>query len=484
MGRAAQHLGTSTRGARVIALAVIALAACSEAPAVDGDAGVDAAIEPPDSSTAVPDAGDPEGDSGGEAPDGGIDGDGDGIQRADDCDDADPDVGSTATRACTSSCGAGLERCTDGAWGACDAPTECACTTIGMTRTVPCGRCGLASQTCQTDLTWSVPTECLGESECFEGDIEREMEMCGERARICDATCHWREWTEVAPPGECEAGVVMRTTDGCGAGLTRELSCSAACAWAESRPCEAVCTRPALASRSGADPVCIPAGPFVLGSDEPASTVGSRGRPERRVILSEYYIDRYPVTRARYEMCLADGACPAATGAYVAYYEMHPSDSFPGSVPPNAGEAFCLWDGGTLVTEFQWEKAARGVYPDRRLHSWGADGPDPCRTHPAPACPDGYFPITASQFPDAVSPYGVRLMGSLLERTSTPFSTTTDTHDWIADDTVDPLPPTTSALRVVRGLVWFNEFYQPFPGSSVRREGANFPTRAGFRCAY
>lgn len=482
MGRAARRLGTSTRGAHVFAFAAIALAACSEAPAVDDDAGVDAAIQPPDSSTDVPDAGDSEGDSGGEALDGGIDGDGDGILRSVDCDDADPDVGSTATRACTSSCGAGLERCADGAWGACDAPTACDCTTIGMTRTVPCGRCGLASQTCQTDLTWSVPTECLGESECFDGDIERQMEMCGERARICDATCHWREWTEVVPPGECEAGAVRATGEGCDPFLTREETCSAECVWQETRACAAVCTRAPMPSASGADPVCIPAGPFVLGMDEPPFAAWSYD-PERRITLSEFYIDRYPVTKARYETCRAAGACPDADAARRAEYDALPLDTYPSWLPIAAGEAFCSWDGGSLVTEFQWEKAARGPHPDRRPHSWGLEPADPCDVHAAPGCLTPQFSITAAQWPGAVSPFGVRMLGSLAERTSTPYSSANDDHDWLSDDVVDPTPTAASA-RVVRGTAWCGAACSSHPHSALMRSTTSSASRIGFRCAY
>src|SRR5690606_37644458 len=113
------------------------------------------------------------------------------------------------TRTCASRCDTGIQRCTDGVWHECNATTECGCAVPGASRTIPCGRCGLASQTCGADGFWSEPTECLDEAECFDGEVERDTSRCGERARICDATCHWRDWTETAPPGACEPGETM-----------------------------------------------------------------------------------------------------------------------------------------------------------------------------------------------------------------------------------------------------------------------------------
>lgn len=475
----------------LVIAACVVLAACGETPDDTDDAGapgddaqVDAQVEL-DASTPMDDAGGHPPDTGAPDPDGGVpDGDGDGVPTSVDCDDADPAVGSTATRSCSSACGVGLERCTDGAWGACDAPTECACDTPGAMRSVPCGRCGIASQRCQDDHTWSMPSTCFGEAECFDGEIERSVVRCGESARICDATCHWRPWMEITPPGECEAGATMWTLEGCPESQTRELTCSATCAWAETTACATRCTRPPASSRTGADPICIPAGPFYLGTND--APTDPEVRPERRVVLSDFYIDRFPVTKARYEMCRAAGACPGPDAAFASLYDAAPADAAPIYIPLYAAEMFCAWDGGTLQTEFQYEKAARGPSPDRRLHAWGTDPADLCTVHPATACPATVFPLTEASFPAAVSPYGLRLIGSLMEWTRTPASTASGGHAWIPDGAMDPEPSSTAATRIVRGWHWYSSGrVVPSNFSALERNvrGAPHPN-ASFRCVY
>lgn len=404
-----------------------------------------------------------------EAPDAVADGDSDGVPVTLDCDDTDDGVGRTAGRDCASACAAGVERCTDGEWTVCDAPTDCECETPGETRSVECGRCGIGSQTCGDDGRWSVPTECFDEGECADGEIEIDTSRCGERRRICDSSCAWRDWVEITAPGECEPGETVESTTDCGSsGSTRVDTCTAACAWERGTECALRCSRAARPSLSGADPVCIPDGPFVLGDES-----FSASSPSRLVNLSEYYIDRYPVTKARYEMCRAAGACPAPPGTE--YDALDPA-AHAAWLPADADTAFCAWDGGTVVTEFQWEKAARGPHPSMIRHSWGANPFDRCLVHPAPACPSLSFPIAPTTFVRAVSPYGVRMLGSLHERTS---SSWTSDHSWISHGAWDPVS-TEPGARVTRGFNWQGTYTTEY-SATARDIGWS---RAGFRCAY
>ncbi len=407
------------------------------------------------------------------------DGDGDGVPAARDCDDTDAAVGTDATRACTSSCAAGTESCTEGAWTVCSASTDCACSEPGAMRTVDCGRCGIASQRCGADGTWELPSECFSEGECFAGEIERDTTLCGSRARICDASCAWLGWEVTTPPGECEAGTEERTTEGCEGGRTVLRRCSTECRWETEGACEVVCSRLPHASRSGADPVCIPAGPFVLGAE-----VTTRAIPVQVVSLSEFYVDRVPVTKARYEMCRRDGACPDPSD--LALYDATADGDFAtGLVWPSA-VAFCAWDGGALINEYQWEKAARGAAPDTRLRPWG-DAVGDCAHHPWTGCNLGVFPVDS--FPASVSPFGVRLLGSLLEWTASVF---TLSHDGVSDTDPTGMPVPDGGRVTLRGHDWIDNlgrvqswetevavhrYYQTSTTTYVANEN-------GFRCVY
>lgn len=454
---------------RLVTLATLAAAAgCSGSnlPGADGSTDVDSGID-----GGVVDAADafsPERDSG-------TDEDGDGIATAIDCDDRDVDVGRNATRDCASTCAAGLERCTDGSWAACDAPTDCACDAPGDTRTVDCGMCGIGSQTCGADGRWSVPSACFDEGECAAGAIERDIARCGDRQRICDDTCAWRAWSELVPPRECEPGDETVDPAGCPAGQVRTLTCSAACTFEETTACEARCLRAPRSSRTGADPVCIPAGEFVLGRPG-----GSSYSPERIVYISEFYIDRNPVTKARYDMCIAAGVCPISLGG--AGYDAIPADSYASYVREGA-PAFCRWDGGVLVDDLQWEKAARGPSPDRRLHSWGTEV-DNCTFHPRRiTCATRFFAV-ATSFPAAVSPYGVHLMGSVPEITSTDWRSG---WTWLPSGSDPAIPDDYDANLTARGANWLDAS-EPAPGdprleSAIARASSTLSYSA-FRCAY
>jgi len=115
---------------------------------------------------------------------------------------------------------------------------------------------------------------------------------------------------------------------------------------------------------TGADPVCISAGAFVLGT-----THLSNATPVTTVTLSEFFIDRQPVTADRYRECVLDGGC--ADWPVPVEASMLSDDAVAVGLSHGAAAAFCVWDGGSLPTEYQWEKAARGAVPDTRTHPLG-----------------------------------------------------------------------------------------------------------------
>ncbi|MEO2054160.1 MAG: SUMF1/EgtB/PvdO family nonheme iron enzyme [Nitrospira sp.] len=128
--------------------------------------------------------------------------------------------------------------------------------------------------------------------------------------------------------------------------------------------------------------VAIPAGEFIMGTDEvdESNFAAEQGivkpwfvdeGPSHKIFLPLYYIDQHEVTNAEYaEYVLAEKVDPPP------YWEKgrYPQggDHFP-VVMVSWGEAqdYCRSKEGHLPSEAEWEKAARGV--DGRPYPWGTE---------------------------------------------------------------------------------------------------------------
>lgn len=171
-------------------------------------------------------------------------------------------------------------------------------------------------------------------------------------------------------------------------------------------------------SRIGGQPgpmVHIPAGDFLMGSDERLSDEG----PQHKVFLADYYIDQYEVTNLQYERFID------ATGRRSP--EHFRNRTFPPGkvdhpvtfVSWHDGRDYCEWAGKRLPTEQEWEKAARG--PDGRVFPWGDEfdigrGNTPVRWAQLRQRGDT-TPVGA--FPSGASPYGIHDMsGNVWEWTA------------------------------------------------------------------
>jgi hypothetical protein len=164
----------------------------------------------------------------------GVDTDGDGIDVGVDCDDFDAAVGRAAERTCSGECGSGVERCTDGVWAACDAPTSCDCEAGAPPRMVSCAMCGQQRQIC-VGGRWLDDGACMAGS-CAPGTIEMGAACgnCGVQARECQPDCTWGAWM-CSEEGECAAGTVEPETQACGlcgsGTQTRMRTCGTDCRW-------------------------------------------------------------------------------------------------------------------------------------------------------------------------------------------------------------------------------------------------------------
>ena len=223
-----------------------------------------------------------------------------------------------------------------------------------------------------------------------------------------------------------------------------------------------------ISDEKGAEMILIPAGPFVMGSNDNQAAA----KPAHTVTLGDYYIDKYEVTNEQFLACVEAGVCSGGSRRlYNSTWVGHPVMD----VTWFQAQQFCEWRGGSLPTEAQWEKAARGT--DERIFPWGND-PVTCERARYGAC--GWFTVPVGQHPTGVSPFGVHDMaGNVWEWTK----------DWYKSDyfTVSPAenptgPETDTGYKSTRGGAWF---YQAGLMTSIWRNHAP-PTAAysylGFRC--
>jgi formylglycine-generating enzyme required for sulfatase activity len=145
--------------------------------------------------------------------------------------------------------------------------------------------------------------------------------------------------------------------------------------------------------------ICIPAGPFWIGSLLNDRDAHDNEQPRRELNLPAYEIGRYPVTNAQYACFLAgnpDYPVPYLNEERARPYNWYSeARSYPEGkadhpvvlVSWEDAMAYCHWltlvtgRSYCLPTEEEWEKAARGGLPEARRYPWGNEWrPGLCNT--------------------------------------------------------------------------------------------------------
>ena len=220
-----------------------------------------------------------------------------------------------------------------------------------------------------------------------------------------------------------------------------------------------------ITGKDGAPMMLVPVGEFIMGSNE-----SDDEKPHRLVYLDGYYIDKYPVTNARFR------------GA-----EMRPEKDygsrFNGAKQPVVGVTwfqardYCQKVGKRLPTEAEWEKAAKGAYG--KIYPWGNRWePDKLiwrensryKTHPV-----------NRTYKTHESPFGaVDMAGNVWEWV----------NDWYAKDYYSRAPernpkgPSAGKVRSLRGGSWRGVHIVNFRTAFRLRLDPGYAfTNWGFRCA-
>jgi len=188
--------------------------------------------------------------------------------------------------------------------------------------------------------------------------------------------------------------------------------------------------------------VYIPPGEFLMGSKEGEGDPDER--PQRRVYLDGYWIDKNLVTVAQYRKF-----CQATERQMPGLPDWSKDDHPMVNVSWHDAAAYAQWAGKSLPTEAEWEKAARGT--DGRIYPWGNAWDGAKCQHSVGQTAGKTAPV--GSFPAGKSPYGCLDMAG-------------NVWEWCADwydagyyknaPARNPTGPATGTQRVLRGGSWLD----------------------------
>ena len=206
-------------------------------------------------------------------------------------------------------------------------------------------------------------------------------------------------------------------------------------------------------SEDNADLVCVPAGEFLMGSTDSDKDAQDNEKPQHKVDLDAFWIDRTEVTNAQYEKCVQAGQCTASSYASDSKYN---GDTQPVvGVTWNDATTYCEWAGRRLPTEAQWEKAARGT--DGRLYPWGnqmatCDYAVVAVTYDSETGCGKKTTWPVGSKPKGASPYGaLDMAGNVWEWVEDQY----DAEYYANSPSKNPTGPSSGPDRLLRGFGWY-----------------------------
>jgi len=233
--------------------------------------------------------------------------------------------------------------------------------------------------------------------------------------------------------------------------------------------------------------IYVPAGEFLMGKGENEAADDDE-KPQHRVYLDSYWIDRTEVTNAMYALCVHAGVCqsPISTSSDTreSYFGNPQFDAYPVIfVSWDDAKAYCTWAGRRLPTEAEWEKAARWdpLAGSARRFPWG-DEIRYCEHANCTTCVGDTNEV--GSYSAGASAYGaLDMAGNVWEWVA----------DWYDGDyysaysldgwPANPMGPSVGWYRVLRGGSWYSySGWDLRAGNRVQGNGTN--SKTGFRCAY
>jgi formylglycine-generating enzyme required for sulfatase activity len=201
-----------------------------------------------------------------------------------------------------------------------------------------------------------------------------------------------------------------------------------------------------------------------------------------KVYLDDFWIDKTEVTNAMYAKCEQVGMCKAPrsynSNTSTHYYGDSTFDDYPVIfVSWTDADKYCVWAGGRLPTEAEWEKAARGT--EGRQFPWGDQ--DPASSIISFLNYRSKDATRVGSYPNGASPYGaLDMAGNVGEWV----------WDWFSIDYYNhppksnPSGPGTGEYRVWRGGSWANaslDWIRTY--SRTGNLPSDYSSGLGFRCA-